>query len=71
MNTEHSPATYPVNPQKNPVAPKALFTTFSHFLLAFLSRFIELIFPGMLSGQILTPELLTEFIKTIIHSTNN
>ena len=50
---------------------KGLFNTVSHFLLAFASQLIELTFPGMLSGQILTPELLVELIKTILHSTNN
>ena len=71
MNTEHSPKTNQLNPQQKPVNLKALFNTFSHFLLAIISQLVELTFPGMLSGQILTPELLAELIKTIIHSTNN
>ena len=71
MNTEQSPKTNQLKSQQKPVNLKGLFNTVSHFLLAFASQLIELTFPGMLSGQILTPELLVELIKTILHSTNN
>jgi hypothetical protein len=71
MNTEQSLKTNQLKPQQKPVNLKAMCNTVSHFLLAFVSQLVELIFPGMLSGQILTPELLAELIKTILHSTNN
>ena len=71
MNTEQLPKTNRITPQQKPVSLKGMSNTVSHFLLALISQLVELTFPGMLSGQILTPELIAELIKTILHSTNN